>query len=232
MSEGRQSDLAVMEAQEFKQKRRLERILDSREQVEQTADEAEELFIADEIAKDGRNILVLRAVKQYIRECWNLLLDHHRNLPADEQSVYLFERQLGSIEFSRSDRDPLVFEGLWELLHADPFYRETWTETIPWRHGQDVTKTQERGHSVPLEVSWQGYLTLNDFLNTEHDLEMQFEEMNSSVPQFGYESISIDDLDAPRAEEIKEVLDIDMRALKDEQQNGNGRTNGHGEYDE
>jgi len=66
-----QSDLAVMEANEYKQKRRLERLLDAVDDVQDTADEAWNAYVAGEISQEARNITIQRTVQNAIRESTN-----------------------------------------------------------------------------------------------------------------------------------------------------------------
>jgi len=195
----RESDLAVMGAQEFKQKRRLKAILDAREKVEEKADTAEELYSKGEIAEVGRQMIVLRAVREYIRECWNLLIEHleteHGN---DDRCKWLEERPLGAIDLPRDGKGlPVEYEGrrveivgLYQLLHCDEIHIEEWRERREYPHGSDewVRRTEE--HAIPLSVSWQGYLTLNEFLSHEHDLEVRFEEMDTGLDEWGTQTVA------------------------------------------
>ncbi|MDR9431867.1 MAG: hypothetical protein RI568_14370, partial [Natronomonas sp.] len=85
----RQSDLAVMDANEYKQKRRLERILDGLDGVQDTADEAWSAYVAGEISREAYHIAIHRAVRKAIVECYKLLIDHAREIAdADERDHY------------------------------------------------------------------------------------------------------------------------------------------------
>jgi hypothetical protein len=203
----RESDLAVMDAQEFKQKRRLKTILDAREKVEEKADTAEELYIKGEIAEVGRQMIVLRAVREYIRECWNLLIEHHEAEHGnDDRCEWLEERPLGTIDLPRDGKGlPVEYKGrrveiagLYQLLHCEEIHIEEWRERREYPHGSDEWITQTEEHAIPLSVSWQGYLTLNEFLSHEHDLEVRFEEMDDSLPTWGFEEVP----DIPGTEEV------------------------------
>jgi len=143
-SRGRESDLAVMEANEFKQKRRLRSILDSREKVEEKADKAEELWIQGEISGVARQLIVLRAVREYIRETWQLLIEHADEAhDPDEPCEFLQRRVLGTIEFEHEE-DDVVIRGLYDLLHCQETYTESWRELYKtMRQKQKVT--QKRG---------------------------------------------------------------------------------------
>lgn len=190
----RHSDLAVMDANEYKQKRRLERILDAHDHVEEAAATAFEELAYGEITEGGKNIVLLQAVKRYIREVWQLLVEHHED--SDEDSMdYLYRsnvgQPLGRIERTRSD--DVTFQGLADIVLADVTYRETWTETTRTRHGHVEETRHERQYTVPEDVSWNAYLLTNQFLSSEHDLELRFEELDDSLPTWGYEEVPDED---------------------------------------
>jgi hypothetical protein len=193
--ESRKSDLAVMDAQEYKQKRRLRRILDAREDVEEVGQEAFRGFIAGDISSDALNVSLLRAVQSYIRECHTLLKDWRNDTyETDEWDPYWTgdptepdSRPLGRVQFE--NRDDIVFWGLRDVLRAQDFYEESWTKPVENRHGPDTVAQKSRQKSVPENVSQNAYLRLNEFLAEEKDLELQFEDMDDSLPVWGFEEV-------------------------------------------
>lgn len=196
---GRQSDLAVMHAHEYKQKRRLQRLLDAQDHVEEIANRAYQQYTAGEIHEDAKNIVLLRAVQQYIRECYNLLLEYDDGLGPGEWNEYLDGPEvtetgqrlgdpLGRIEMRGGD--DVVFWGLDGLLNADRFYVDEWTTPAESRHGPDGVEHHEARHTVPESVAWNGYVLLRRFLAAEKDMEVQFEEMDESLPVWGFEEVT------------------------------------------
>jgi hypothetical protein len=164
-AEERRSDLAVMDANEFKQKRRLERILDSLHAVEDKADVAWEWYAQGEISEDAKNIMVQRAVQKAIREVYNLLREGREN---------------GAKEYWEGTDDEI---GLYSFMQADVMQAEEITQTVsePNKPPEKVTQTQET--TIDESISWAAYLRLKEFLQEEHDLEIQFEELEDSRPQ-------------------------------------------------
>lgn len=221
-ADDRQSDLAVMDANEFKQKRRLKRILNARQKVEEKADEAEELYVTGKINEDGRNTLVLRAVREYVRQCWNLLIEHVNSKGEDESLPYFADRTLGHIEFEQ-EGERIEISGLYDYLNCQTVWVETWIETVEYPQGPDDEQERSTTHSVPLQISWRAFLTLNEFLADVHDLEVRFEEMDQTLPSFGFSTMDVSEEDRRVIEEIGEEydLDVDMRAL-DQQEAENG----------
>lgn len=178
-SDERRSDLAVMGSNEYKQKRRLERILDAHDNVEEKADEAWDLYVLGELDSDGKNIMILRAVKKAIRESYNLIQDHRQN----EDSIrnyWIRDDPVGKIEFQR--RQTVYFHGLKDILNAQEMYKEEWVVDESGRHYFKPQRKMQNIKTVPERVSWNGYKVLKEFLNNEHDLELQFEEMDNSRP--------------------------------------------------
>jgi len=197
----RQSDLAVMDANEYKQKRRLQRVLDAQDNVEDIANQAYERYTAGEITDDAKNIVLLRAVKQYIREGYNLLLDHDDQLNDGEWNRYLDgppvnddgERlgdPLGAIDMQGGR--PVYFWGLLDVLHADTFYDDHWVEWTSRRHGPDEPVEQSATHTVSEDVTWNAYLLMRRFLSEEKDIELRFEDMGDELPVWGFEEVQED----------------------------------------
>jgi hypothetical protein len=219
----RQSDLAVMDANELKQKRRLKRLLDVREKVEQKADEADEFYVAGKIDERARDTMILRAVKEYIRETWTLLLNHAREMRENEgrESEYLETRKLGVLEVGERE---IQFEGLISVLHAEELYEDYYQQEVVYPQGPNETVTRRVVESVPRSVSWQAFLCLNEFLAEEHGIQLQFEPSDQSIQSFGFETIDVDveDLDAPTIEELEEQVEtaLDMRAITEGDDDG------------
>lgn len=185
--ENRQSDLAVMDANEYKQKRRLQRILDAHDKVEDMSEKAYGQYAEGRISHDGKNIRVLRAVQQYIREVYNLLMEFDDELGEDEINDYWAGAYLGSLE--REHEEDIYFRGLKSVLYADEVYTEEWTENVQARHGPNQSVSRSANHTVPENVSVNAYLLVNKFLSQEKGLEIQFEEIDDDLPTWGYEEI-------------------------------------------
>lgn len=186
----RQSDLAVMDANEFKNKHRLDRILRAHDNVEEVKSAADQELVAGEINEQGRNLVVLWAVQRHLRQIYNLLRDYHEALDDGEEDVYLEgvpERPIGRIEFEHQDDQ--WFIGLGDILHAQDTYVESWTETVKARHGVDRKKSRTEHHTVPKHVSLRAYLRAKQFLSEEHDLDIQFEELNDDLTTWGFEEV-------------------------------------------
>jgi len=213
-SDERRSDLAVMEAQEYKQKQRLKALLEARQKVEEKSDDAEELYVTGKIREDGRNTIVFNAVKEYIREGWPLLLEYAEG---DGGGDYFDSRPLGQLSVAG---DTIQFEGLIDVLFAPQMFTREREFEKQYPHGPSRTVVEAEQQSVPLEVSWQAYLTMTEFLAVEHDLELQFEELDDTLPMFGCDTIELTELGVESIEDIREAIksDVDARAIK----NGDG----------
>lgn len=202
----RQSDLAVMDANEYKQKRRLERILDAMDKIEEQSNEAWDRFVAGQINHDAKNIMIQRAVKEAIREAYNLLLAHQKQLESEHEvdellaqdggmeweamSDYWLARRgdpIGTIE--QTHQDDIVIWGLRDFLDTKEFYREEWEEPVKPRNQPAQMEPQSREQSVPETVSWNAALRLKEFLNEEHSLEVKFEELEDELPNWGYREV-------------------------------------------
>lgn len=183
----RRSDLAVMDANEYKQKRRLQRILDAHDRVEEIADEAWNRYVEGEITHDAKNIAIQKAVKKAIREAYNLLNEHVEQNGNQDEYWYGNGDELGRIEFQQ--RDPVIIGGLADFLGTQEIYEESWTEPAAQRHGPDEPVPRHATHTVPEAVSWSAYLRLKEFLSKEHDLEVRFEELEDSLPVWGFEEL-------------------------------------------
>jgi hypothetical protein len=221
--EERQSDLAVMDANEYKNKTRLESILTQRQKVFEARDQARDLLISGEIQPDGRNLLVLNATRQYLEEVWNLLLRHARQQGTEEEewgSVYLTGKKLGEIEL-RGRKDVLI-DGLSSYLYCQRQYVQEWTEEVRWRYGDNKTRTHREIKTVPVKISRRAFRLINQFLDREHDLDIQFEELDDTLGRTHPDSYQADpSVDTrPIKQAIEEAaekdeggIDIDMRAV-------------------
>jgi hypothetical protein len=195
-SDGRdwQSDLAVMDVQEYKQHRRQHRIFEVREDVEEQADHAFALYSMGEINRHGKNTLILKAVKKFIREVYQLLRQYEDSR-AEGQKSYLHRAEgqniLGQIEMNHSDN--IIFEGLYDVVHADPTYTERWQETVQQRHGVNKTETYVRENSVPEEISWRAYILTNEFLADHYGQILQTEALEDKLPEWGFTQLADDD---------------------------------------
>lgn len=196
--DSRASDLALMDFDELKQKRRLSRILDAHDNVEDTANFALECYTGADpnlprIDQNGMNTLLLRAVQQFIGECYNALLDHAAEVVenTDEgkepQDRYWFgykEAPVGVLQFEDFDR-AVVFQGLRDVLHAERIYRETKTVKRTPRNRPQKTEEKEEIHTVPEQVSWAAYFRLKEFLKQERELDLSFTAGEYRSPEPG-----------------------------------------------
>lgn len=172
----RRSDLAVMDANEFKQKRRLERILDALHAVEDKADVAWEMYAQGQINEDAKNIMVQRAVQKAIREVYNLLREGKEN---------------GAKEYWVGTDTEI---GLYEFMQADLMQTEEHTRTVSPPNKPPTTITETEETTIEETISWSAYLRLKEFLQEEHDLEIQFEEMDDNLDVWGYDEEKIENL--------------------------------------
>jgi len=175
----RQSDLAVMDGDEFKQKHRLNQLLLAHDKVEEKANEAWELLVLGEINHDAKNIMIQRAIKQFIREAYNLLLEYNDSLDDGKKDIYWegnSQKPLGVL--NREHTDDIAIIGLSDFLRTKEIYRERWTEQVKRRNMPPKTVTREVEQSIPEDISWRAYLRLRRFLNQEYSLDLQFEGGN------------------------------------------------------
>lgn len=188
----RRSDLAVMGANEYKQKRRLQRILDAHDRVEDTADEAWNQYVRGEISHDAKNIAIQKAVKKAIRETYNLLNEHVEANGDKDEYWHGNGEAIGAIEFQTQFDETI--NGLGDFLETRELYEESWEEPAPERHGPDGSVQRHASYTVPEELSWSAYLRLKEFLSKEHDLEVRFEELDDSLPTWGFEEVEEEEL--------------------------------------
>lgn len=174
-------DLAAVDADEYKQKRRLERILDAQDLVEDVGNASMRMYVEGEVKQEARNILLLQATQQFIRECYNLLQDHAADLDRGEDPYWYGVRDdpLGRIQFEH--REDVVFYGLRDLLDANWYYRETWTTTEQPRNRPEREVEHEEVHIIPQSVIFEGYLRLKRFVHEECDLDITFERVEKDT---------------------------------------------------
>lgn len=183
-SDERQSDLAVMDSNEYKQKRRLERILDAHDGVEEKISEAQELFTMGEIGSDGRNVMILQAVQQFLREIINLVDDDD-----PEHIGYWHDAPLRGVTLLT---ESVRFEGLYDILYADELYHDEITETVETPCGSDIKQTRRETFSVPKDVSIDAFLLAKQFLAEQHDLKLQFEGLEGVLEVDGIKVVPDD----------------------------------------
>lgn len=172
----RQSDLAIMDANEYKQKRRLQRILDTHDNVEEVASQAREDYIAGEITRHGRNITIFTAVCRYVREVHNLLYESADGLNNITYERILDEAQpIGRIEFE--SKDDKVIWSLQDYYRADEMYTETFTDPADSRHGPDIEQIETKQYTVPIEASWRAYVLVNHYLGQKQGIQIQMKEL-------------------------------------------------------
>jgi len=187
----RESDLAVLDANEYKQKRRLERLLDARDNVQETADRAWEQFVRGEVSHDAKNIMIQRAVQSFIKEAHKLLKDHAESV--DEADAYWkgdASDPLGVVEQDWGDN--IVIPGLRAFRQTQHIYTEEQSRRVsrPNMPPQQVRETQD--HTVPEEISERAFLTVVDFLDDIHDMDISFEDLDDSTDTWGFNEVDPD----------------------------------------
>lgn len=201
------SDLAVMEVNEYKQKRRTESILDSLDAVQQRDDELSELMAMGEITQQGRDMGVLHTVQAAIEDCRNLLLEYAKanaekltdgegsdgqthTRYADEYWHGTLDNPIGQVSFHNGGTVDII--GLKHLLGAKMVYTETWTETVSSRHRGDEEVERSATHVIPRYISKRGYRRLMRFLDEEYSLDVVFED--NELETWEYLDIEEDDI--------------------------------------
>lgn len=215
-----QSDLAVMEANEYKQKRRLERLLDAVDQVQDTADDAWNAYVAGEISREARNITIQRCVQNAIRESYKLLLDHSQAVEAEDGTRDRYwkgdaHEPLGAVTLL--GEDVAVMVGLSDFLEAPTFFETTETVSEERRNMPDETVTRTVETTMPEEISYRAYLRLKEFLDDVHDLEIAFEELEDKLSDKKPTTIDLpDDMDLSKTDAQGFGGPIDDRAVGDD----------------
>lgn len=207
----RQSDLAVMDAEEFTQKRLLKRLLDRRERVTELANEARQHYVAGQIDERGRDTMILYAVQDYITCGWTLLLNHAKSQPADQHSEYLFERDLGKMQVL-DDSEP--FSGLYDVLATDEVYVRETTKFVEYPQGPPKEVTKRESKAVPRRISWAACRLMDEFLAAEHGIELKVDRLDDAQHSFGFETAANEQ---PEYETFDEHLngDSDLRVVEE-----------------
>jgi hypothetical protein len=211
----RQSDLAVMDREPFKNMTRLEDILEVVRQVRIRRNEAWKEFVRGEISHDGKNITVQLAVKDAIDNSYNLIHDYVQD---DDTGTEYWARTnaespLGKIPLET--RDDRIVWGLKDYVNLPEIIPEEHTRVVKPRNMPSRVETETLEHTVPEEISHKAYLMLKRFLSNEYDLEIQFEDRDDSLESFGFETVDVSDMDIQDIEEIRELVEggIDARAM-------------------
>lgn len=191
------AELEAPDANDLKQNSRLKSILERQDQVQDKESDAYDLYV-NGASRHAVNVLLLRVLKQYIREAYNLLLEYHEEKDEDDTN-YLTGVKLGRIEMEHDD--DIVFMGLQDILDADDAYYESWTETVKMRHGPDQVREFEREYTVPETVLDNGFLLTRKFLGQEMDMDLTLEEMEDA------EDAEFDYSDLLRPQEREAVAD-------------------------
>jgi len=207
----RQSDLAVMEAEEYTQKRLLKRLIERRERVTELANEARQRFVAGQIDERGRDTMILYAVHDYVQAGYTLLLNHAEGTPAGEHSEYLFERELGDMQVGG---ESVEFSGLYSILATDEVYTRETTRVVEYPQGPPQTVTQTQSKAVPREISWKACRLMDEFLANEHGIELKVDQLDDSQRSFGFESATKDELDYDTFDEAFNG-NADLRVIKE-----------------
>lgn len=218
--EERQSDLAVMDANEYKQKRRLERILDSLDGVQDTSDEAWNAYVQGEISREAYEIALQRAVTKAIRESYKLLLNHHREVreAGDDPDRY-WEGQpkhhLGTVDLLGEQVD--MIQGLRDYHNAPTFFERHVSEEVERRNLPNETVTRTVETTMPTEISHRAYLRLKEFLDDVHDMEISFEELDDKLADEKPTTVELpDDMDLAEVDDLTDFDGpVDTRAVSD-----------------
>jgi len=195
---------AVRDADEMKQRRLLQNILDALDDVEEAQRVALDGLAQGEMTADGKNILLQRAVSRSIREAYNLLRSHapesdNGDDAGDDRDQYWLgdpDDPIGQLPYKTREDAPVV--GLRDYLHLPETYSEHSETTNNPRHGAPETVTEEHVHTVPAELSEAAYLRLRVFLGDIHEIKVAFEAVEDNLPAFGFD-------DPPEDEDIEVV---------------------------
>lgn len=173
----RVSELAVRGVDEYKQKRRLERILSDLEKIGDTSREAWMGYVNGSIDQRGRDIAVQRTVKEAIWECRSLLESHAKEKNPERDNYWFGNpgEPVGIIE--QAEGTDIVLAGLYDFLYQDEIWCESFTERIKPRNLPVETITREIWHTVPDTVSRDAAARLTKFLAEEHGIELATEQM-------------------------------------------------------
>lgn len=184
----RHSDLALMDSEEYKNKRRLEKLLDAHDLVEEVDNTSMVKLAYDEIDHYARRLLLFRAVKQFIREAFNSLRDHFESVQVEGEDpkpdgYWLMEEPLGAIRLE--SRDDVKIMGLGDFLTAERTYTDHWTETVKPRNLPEREEHHERMQAMPEDISMRAFMKMKEFLDEERGLDLSFSETEADAG-YGY----------------------------------------------
>lgn len=176
----RESDLAVMGVDEYKQKRRLERILDDIDAVGDKSREAWDEYVRADINHDGKNVTVQRNVKEAVWDCKQMLEEFAEQF--DGRDPYWWgdpNDPIGVIEQHRDSDITIV--GLEDYLYQPQIWFEDWEETVKPRNRPKKTVPRQIRHTVPEVVSRDAAARLLTFLSKERGIELSTEQKEVDV---------------------------------------------------
>jgi len=175
MGAGRQErerpEYSVRDADEPKQARRINEILDARMEVRYSSQRLFEMQAAGEISQDARNIGIQVAMKSFIRECLNLLPDDADDIPGNATNPW--EAHLGVIEM-KGGADVEV-NGVDEYLGTQELYVDSRERAVQARHGPGEVSVERSKKTLPKDITWQAYSVLWKYLNAKYDIDVQFD---------------------------------------------------------
>lgn len=169
----RRSDLAVMSQSEYLQKRRLERILDAHDRVEDIDTESLWPLVNGELTQAGKEIILLKSVQSFVRELLNPLKSYAEE--TDGHDRYWRgdpDDPIGVIEFEFGE--PELFTGLRDFVYAERFYTRSREVTHKPRNRPERTEVRQDRRPVPEHVSLAAYERLKEFAARERGLELSF----------------------------------------------------------
>lgn len=177
----RQSDLAVMDVEEYKNKRLIKRILDMQERVIEQTNHAKAQYIEGEIQREGRNMHVYSAVEDYINVAYGLLSEHKPDGLAGIRwdTVFATEKPIGVIRFEQED--PVQLWSIADFHYTDEVHFEEWMESYSPRHMQTQYERCTNTVTVPMEASKNAFLLVNQYLAQEWNIAIQTEPKEIEV---------------------------------------------------
>lgn len=176
----RQSDLAVMGIDEYKQKRKLERILDNMHAIGDKSRESWNEYVNGEINAHAKNIAILQNVKEAIRDCETMLKQYAED--QTERDYYWAGHKddpIGTISQHRGDDIPVV--GLRDFLKLNVIWFEEWQEQVKPDNLPPRKVPRQIKHSVPETVSRDAASRLALYLSRERGIELTTEQKEIEV---------------------------------------------------
>lgn len=177
----RQSDLAVMGVDEYKQKRKLERILDDLHAVGDKSRESWDKYVKGEIDAHAKNVVMARVVKEAIRDCETMLRDYadEAGEGADEYWKGDPENPVGKIPQHR--QDDITITGLEDFLRLNEIWFEEWIESVKRRNQPRKPVKRQIKHTIPEDVSRDAAARLALYLSRERGIELATEQKEVEV---------------------------------------------------